>query len=193
MSIYIDEVRTPKVIAFFGRPNAGKSSCARRMFGVKLRVGKYPGSTKKVEIRELTDFIIIDLPGWGYIRGFSLDKTQEVKDSILSFFNRNSGNINTLVIVIDITTYEDASASVEKKGLLPVEVDAIHFFSEHVNKIIILANKIDKLSEKALQSSIDYLSESLRNYTGLDLEIHRCSAKKWNEYQFTRLKDIIVN
>ena len=54
-------------IIFVGRSNVGKSSLLRELFGAKVRVGKRPGVTLRPAHIQISDLLITDMPGFGFI------------------------------------------------------------------------------------------------------------------------------
>ena len=188
-----DGKKHPHAVAFFGRPNAGKSSIANRLFGVKLRVGKTPGSTRRIQMIEQDEVIIVDLPGWGLIKNAPTGTIERAKNQILNFFETNTGLVHTLVIVVDLSTYQVVSERLDRKGMLPVEVDAIKTLGKHVQSVLILANKVDKLKPREVDPAVQYLKQSLRSYLNLDLPIIICSAKRDPSSRFQEIKNVILH
>ncbi len=181
----------PHSVAFFGRPNAGKSICANRLFGVDLRVGKTPGSTRRIQLVEKSGVLIADLPGWGLVKKGGKFATSRAKSQILRFFEENSGLIHTLVVVVDISTYQNVSRNLDRKGLLPVEVDAIQSLSKHVKSVVLIANKTDKLTKPRLATQLSYLKASLKEHLGIELTVLTCSAKKDSARDFDTIRECI--
>ncbi len=55
-----------RYIIFTGRPNAGKSTTIRALTGVKVPIGKRPGTTKKINKYQIgKDLYLVDMPGYG--------------------------------------------------------------------------------------------------------------------------------
>ena len=60
-------------IAMVGRSNVGKSSLINLLTGRKslARVGNTPGKTRVINFYNVEDkLILVDLPGYGYAKGF---------------------------------------------------------------------------------------------------------------------------
>lgn len=67
-------------LVFTGRPNAGKSSLIKAITGMKVVIGKEPGTTQKIEFYPLTkNLSLVDMPGYGRIlhAGKTLKKIQK--------------------------------------------------------------------------------------------------------------------
>ncbi|MBI2874172.1 MAG: YihA family ribosome biogenesis GTP-binding protein [Firmicutes bacterium] len=59
----------PPEVALAGRSNVGKSSLLNMIAGRRLaRSGKTPGVTRRVNVYQLPDLNLVDLPGYGYAR-----------------------------------------------------------------------------------------------------------------------------
>ena len=53
-------------LVFTGRPNAGKSSIIRAVTGLKVDVGKDPGTTQRINRYPIAEGLtLIDMPGYG--------------------------------------------------------------------------------------------------------------------------------
>ena len=71
------------LIIFAGRSNVGKSSTIRALTGVKVRVGKRPGSTRWEQMIDLDPITIVDIPGFGFMSGQSKITIEETKDHVM--------------------------------------------------------------------------------------------------------------
>ena len=66
-------------IIFVGRSNVGKSSLLRELFGAKVRVGKRPGVTLRPTYIQISDLLITDMPGFGFMSGVKDRKQRAIK------------------------------------------------------------------------------------------------------------------
>jgi len=56
-------------IIFVGRSNVGKSSLLRELIGAKVRIGKRPGLTLRPAHVQISDVLVTDMPGFGFMSG----------------------------------------------------------------------------------------------------------------------------
>ena len=88
-------------IIFAGRSNVGKSSLLKELFGAKVRVGKRPGVTLRPTHAQVSDLLITDMPGFGFMSGVTERKQDIVKDKTVHYIEDNAGRIKIAVLVID--------------------------------------------------------------------------------------------
>jgi len=136
-----------RFIVFTGRPNSGKSSIIRKITGLNTRSGKRPGTTRRVSIYTLSrDLSLVDMPGYGRITGASINATNQVKDEILDFLESQGGAIDLAVHVLDLSTFTEVSERMERKGIIPIDLEMIQYLEESTGEMpVIAANKIDKI------------------------------------------------
>lgn len=88
-------------IIFVGRSNVGKSSLMRELTGQKVKVGKRPGVTLIPTHVRLSDLLITDMPGFGFMSGIKERKQDIVKDKIVRYIENNTERIMMAVMVVD--------------------------------------------------------------------------------------------
>ncbi len=168
-------------IAVAGRSNVGKSSLIRAITGAKLRVGKKPGVTLTPrEIPYKAGYILVDLPGFGFMRGVDRSYQEKVKDFIIDFLENNQ-EIALAIEVINLVSFEEIAQRWDKRGMIPFEVELFQFLQELDLNPIVVANKIDKIPRRELDAKLNSLSRWLG--LGEDWKEHRdtiapVSAKK---------------
>ena len=134
-----------KEIIFVGRSNVGKSTLLRAVTGKKLKTGKRPGVTKKPESFQFRDFVMTDMPGFGFMSG---NECQEaVKDSIVQYIENNARNIVLAVLVVNAVSFAEIVDRWGKKNEIPVEVELYDFLMEMDIDVIVAANKMDKVDD----------------------------------------------
>lgn len=136
-----------RFIVFTGRPNSGKSSIIRRITSLNTRSGKRPGTTRRVSIYSLSRGLsLVDMPGYGRITGASIDATSQVKDEILRFLESQGDAIALAVHVLDLSTFTEVSERMERKGIIPIDLEMIQYIEESTGEMpLVAANKIDKI------------------------------------------------
>lgn len=136
-------------IAFVGRSNVGKSSLINVLTESKIsRTSSFPGRTQEINIFLVNNsFYLVDLPGYGFARssGLGREKIGELIDSYL--FNSIHSQKKVIMII-------DATVGMTEKDIL--------MFNELIkyNKnFIIIANKIDKLTQSLYHKKISELKK----------------------------------
>ncbi len=82
-----------------GRSNVGKSSLLNKLLNKKVStISKKPGKTRKIDIYELKDYYIVDLPGYGYAKR-SKQEREHWKSIITSFIEKNFKYLCCLLLV----------------------------------------------------------------------------------------------
>ncbi len=136
-----------RYLVFTGRPNSGKSIIIRKITGLKTRSGKRPGTTRRVSAIPLSQGLsLVDMPGYGRITGAAKDYTENVKDDITGFIEEKGDEIVLAVHVLDLSTFMEVALRQERKGLIPIDQEMIHYLRESTGEPpLVAANKIDKV------------------------------------------------
>lgn len=139
-----------RYLVFTGRPNSGKSIIIRKITGLKTRSGKRPGTTRRVSAIPLSQGLsLVDMPGYGRITGAAKDFTENVKDDITGFIEEKGDEIVLAVHVLDLSTFMEVALRQERKGLIPIDQEMIHYLRESTGEPpLVAANKIDKVGGK---------------------------------------------
>jgi len=146
-----------RYIIFTGRPNAGKSTTIRALTGVKVPVGKRPGTTKKINKYQIgKDLYLVDMPGYGRKLGAHKNVEDRTKDQILKFIERQAENILAAVHVFNINTFIETEARLARKGFISIDVEMVKYIAEELGTFpFVAANKIDKGSEREIMENMD--------------------------------------
>jgi len=150
-------------LVFTGRPNAGKSSIIRAVTGLKVEVGKDPGTTQRIQRYPVAEGLtLIDMPGYGKSLRSSRTREEETKDDILDFLELNAGSISLAVHVVNISTFLETEMRLAKKGFIPLDVEMVHFMKRDLGVTVLVAmNKIDKGAKEYIEDNIEALKEGL--------------------------------
>lgn len=143
-------------IAFSGRSNVGKSSLINRLVRRKslARVSHTPGRTRAVHFfRVNDDFVLVDLPGYGYARISKERKSAWLP--LIEGYLRTSGQLRGIVQLLDVRH-------------APTEDDLrmLDFLAEIGAPTIVAATKIDKVLPAKLPERL----EALAREAGLDAD-----------------------
>ncbi len=131
------------MIAVCGKSNVGKSSFINMLANEKklAKVSKDPGRTRLVNYFDMGEFILADLPGYGYAR-----VSKEEKDRwgrLLENFFSDKERISHVFSLVDIR--HDPTAD---------DRQMIEFLNYHIIPFTIVATKSDKLSRAQIQRSV---------------------------------------
>lgn len=150
-------------LVFTGRPNAGKSSIIRAVTGLKVEVGKDPGTTQRINRYPIAEGLtLIDMPGYGRSLRGGRTKEEETKDDILDFLELNAGSIALAVHVVNVSTFLETEMRLAKKGFIPLDVEMVHFLKRDLGITVLVAlNKIDKGPRDYIEDNIDAIKEGL--------------------------------
>jgi GTP-binding protein EngB required for normal cell division len=180
------------LIPVSGRPNAGKTSLINYLSHSKRPVGKKAGTTLRIaSVPLIKDLSLVDLPGYGRITKRSKKLEESIKDKIISFLDNPSNRILFAIHIIDISTFHHMVTSLEKKGIIPIDVEMIQFLAEISNEPpIIVLNKIDKVKPDLLKQNLMLL----QSYDIPESEILLSSLKTNDGCRTlrTKLKKLIV-
>ncbi|MFX0108561.1 MAG: GTP-binding protein EngB [Candidatus Hodarchaeota archaeon] len=153
-------MRKPLVV-FAGRSNVGKSSTIRALTGKKVRIGKKPGSTRWEFMIDLGAVTLVDIPGFGYMAGISKTDIEEMKITIIRKLEDWSDDLVLGVLIIDVSLFRQLVTRWEKRDEIPIDIEFYTFLSEIASKVVVVANKVDKLKRKEKLSEIEYLRVKL--------------------------------
>lgn len=155
-----------------GNSNVGKSSITKLLLPnpkeYKGKTGKKPGST--LLIRPITQdrlpYSIIDLPGFGYMKASSKRREEHIKQEIVKHIEKHHKNYFFALVVLNILRIEDELSKyfIEDKTTIPLSFELITFLKEFEIPLIVIINKIDKVSKYDEERIINLLVNSARNY-----------------------------
>lgn len=166
-------------IAVAGRSNVGKSSFINMLAGRKnlAKTSSTPGRTRLLNLFSFGDFILVDLPGYGYAKA---SKTEIRKWSMLTdgYFSHTTRLVHTLALV-DIR-HE------------PSELDKrmISYLYDSGRPFTVIATKADKLSRAACARAKAMIASALKLGSG-DIIITSASNMQGRDEVFARLRTVL--
>lgn len=180
------------LIPVSGRPNAGKTSLINFLSHSKRPVGKQAGTTLRIaSVPLVKTLFLIDLPGYGRITKRSKKLEDEIKNEIISFLEDPVNQIIFAIHIIDISTFHHMVANLEKKGIIPIDIEMIQFVAERSNRPpIVVFNKIDKVKTDLVKQNLSLL----QSYDVPESEIFLLSlkTKKGCHTLRNRVKELVV-
>jgi len=167
-------------LLIIGNSNVGKSTITRLLLPnprkFKGKTGKTPGST--LLIKPITQpsmkYQIVDLPGFGYMKHTSRRREEHVKKQIVVHIEKRNKDYFFGLVIINILRVEDEIEKffVQNKQTIPLSFELIKFLKEFDIPLLIIINKIDKLSQfdkkKAIKTFVDAAKEIGLNLVPLD-------------------------
>ena len=148
-------------IIFVGRSNVGKSSLLRELFGARVKIGRRPGITLRPSHIQISDLLITDMPGFGFMSGVKERKQDIVKDKTVHYIEDNSERIKIGVLVIDSPAFSEIVDRWDSREQIPIDVEMFDFLREVGIDTIVAANKMDKVKENESDILLDEIAERL--------------------------------
>ncbi|MFX0059093.1 MAG: GTPase [Candidatus Hodarchaeota archaeon] len=142
-------------LLIIGNSNVGKSSITRLLLPnpkkFKGKIGKTPGSTLLINkiFQPTMHYQIVDLPGFGYMKHRSQRREEHIKKQIVIHLEKYHQEYFLALIIINILRIEDEILKyfIQKKHTIPLTFELIKFLKELEIPLLIIINKIDKLSK----------------------------------------------
>ncbi len=152
ISSQLPESSKPEVV-FSGRSNVGKSSLINKITNRKglARVSATPGKTATINFFSLKDFMLVDLPGYGYAKVSQAEK--ERWGELVEGYFADNRNFALVVQICDIRHKPTAD-----------DMQMIEFLSELNFPFIVVLTKKDKLNKTELAKQLDFYSQLLSEY-----------------------------
>lgn len=171
---------TNSEVVFVGRSNVGKSSFINALYKANIaKVGKTAGKTRLINFFNVDDkYTAVDVPGYGFANR-SEKEIIEFGQMMENYFS-NRQNLNLVVMIVDIRHKPT------KDDLLMID-----FLKAYHKKIMVIANKSDKLSYSQSLKALKEISRSL-NIPGTS--IYKASALKKENIEDIRktIDDILI-
>jgi len=146
-------------VIFVGRSNVGKSTLLKSLTGRNVRIGKRPGVTLKPTHLYFDDFLITDMPGFGFMSGVTQEKAEDVKNTIVQYIEENADRIRLAVQVIDGQSIVEITERWDSRDEIPIDVELHDFLNEMGIITILAANKMDKIKEEEKDELFNRISE----------------------------------
>ena len=138
-------------IVFAGRSNVGKSSVINSLLARKnfARVGASPGKTIHINYFLVDSTVyFIDLPGYGYAKASGTERSRWAK--LMDAYFANAGRVALGVLIVD-ARHKPTAGDVVMSDL----------FKSAQCKLIVTANKVDKVKNSEKEASLTLIQETL--------------------------------
>ncbi len=170
-------------IAFAGRSNVGKSSLLNKIFNRKglVKVSSTPGHTQSLNYF-LVDksYYFVDFPGYGYAK-----VPEELKKKwqfLLENYLINRENLRGVVCIFDVRRIPDE-----------LDLSLLQFLSEIKKGIIIVLNKIDKLSRTELQKQRKTIDNLFNPYCATIFPVSSMTSEGVKELKIYLLDKVLAH
>ncbi|MDO8521309.1 MAG: ribosome biogenesis GTP-binding protein YihA/YsxC [bacterium] len=176
-------------IAFVGRSNVGKSSTINALLGGRLaRTSSTPGKTQEINFFEVggkaktakggspdswNEFrgYFVDLPGYGYAKMPEKEK-EKIRKHILWYLAGGETKPKLIVLILD-----------SRIGVTAHDRELIHVAHEEKHPLLLLLNKIDKLTKNERAKALAALAQEFP-----DAECITFSATKKDNLSLVRTR-----
>jgi GTP-binding protein len=136
-------------VTLIGRSNVGKSTIINALARQSIaKTSKTPGRTQTVNFYDFDKYRLVDLPGYGYLKG-----SNQLQEQITSIINTYLSERKNLFIVIQVC---DANV------ITPQDVTMSTYLSKKFKHHYVVLNKIDKQSLSIYQNNLKKIANYLR-------------------------------
>jgi small GTP-binding protein len=134
-------------VVLCGRSNVGKSTLMRELTGHDFDTGSRPGVTRQPNHYDWAsaDFVITDLPGFGFMKGVPEEVREEIKTDIVRYIEAYADNILVGILVLDGKAAVDIIDRHSGPDSVPHTVELYHFLRDVGIPPVIAVNKMDKV------------------------------------------------
>jgi len=142
-------------VAFIGRSNVGKSSVINSLSGQKdlARTSSFPGRTREINLFLINNsFYLVDLPGYGFAKVPEAMR-REIEKLINWYFFVAPYEQKKVFLIIDA-----------KVGPTADDLEILTALDEYQKKVVIIANKIDKLKPSEKDKQLKKISTTVGDH-----------------------------
>ncbi|AEF97253.1 GTP-binding protein EngB [Methanotorris igneus] len=154
------KLEKPKVVVA-GRSNVGKSTFVRHITGKNVRVGKRPGVTLKINEYDMGNYILVDMPGFGFMHGIDKKVQEKIKDEIVHYIEGKRDEIATAIQIIDAKSFLEIVERWDQRGEIPIDIEMFDFLNELELNPILVVNKMDKIKKTQWDEHLNKIVETL--------------------------------
>ncbi|WP_115863422.1 GTP-binding protein EngB [Halorussus litoreus] len=148
-------------VVFVGRSNVGKSTLMRELTGHTFETGSKPGVTRSPNHYDWAseDFVLTDLPGFGFMSGVSEEQREQIKTDIVQYIEEYADNILVGVLVVDGKSAVDIIDRHSGEDEVPYDVEMFYFLRDVGIPVVVAVNKMDKVDDE--DERLDELADRL--------------------------------
>lgn len=137
-------------IVLLGRSNVGKSTVMRQLTGRAVATGRRPGVTTRPTYHDWHegDFLLTDLPGFGFMSGISDEEQDRIKTDIVRYLEEHATSIVAGVLVLDGNAAVEIIDRHLDRGDPPYALELHSLLQELQIEPILAVNKMDKVDNR---------------------------------------------
>ncbi|MCU4927032.1 GTP-binding protein EngB [Halobacteria archaeon AArc-dxtr1] len=137
-------------VALVGRSNVGKSTLMRELTGHTFETGGKPGVTRQPNHYDWApeDFVLTDLPGFGFMSGVESDRQDDIKTAIVRYLEDHADELLVAILVVDGKSVIDIIDRHSGPESIPYDVEMFHFLRELDVPTVVAVNKMDKVDDR---------------------------------------------
>ena len=137
-------------VVLVGRSNVGKSTLMRELTGHQFDTGRRPGVTRQPNHYDWAseDFVLTDLPGFGFMNGVPEDVREEIKTDIVRYVEAHADKVLVGILVVDGKAVVDIIDRHSGPDSIPHTVELFHFLRDLGIPPVIAVNKMDKVDDR---------------------------------------------
>jgi len=140
-------------VVLVGRSNVGKSTLMREITGHDVDAGRRPGVTREPNHYDWVgpDFVVTDLPGFGFMEGVSADAREQIKTDIVRYIETHAGKILVGIVVIDGSAAVEIIDRHTGEESVPHDIELFRFLQDVGIPPVLAVNKMDKVEDRDAQ------------------------------------------
>lgn len=149
-------------VVLLGRSNVGKSTLMRELTGHdRFTTGSSPGVTKKPNHYDWAaeDFVITDLPGFGFMSGVPEDVRERIKTDVVRYLETYEDRILVAILVVDGKAVVEIIDRHSGPDEIPHVVEMFGLLQELDIPTVVAVNKMDKVDDE--DQRLDELADRL--------------------------------
>ncbi|MDQ3239738.1 MAG: ribosome biogenesis GTP-binding protein YihA/YsxC [bacterium] len=142
-------------VAFIGRSNVGKSSVINSLTKRKklVKSSSTPGKTTEINYFLINQkYYFVDLPGYGFAAR-SAQESDKIRKLILWYLFDLEIENRLAVLIVDSNV-----------GLTDFDLEMLRFLRKYDRKVIVVANKVDRLDNSDKIKKIDLIVNQINQY-----------------------------
>ena len=136
-------------VVLVGRSNVGKSTLMREITGHTFDTGSKPGVTREPNHYDWAgdDFVITDLPGFGFMSGVADEHREQIKDDIVAYLETHANDFLAAVLVVDGKSVIDIIDRHSGEDEVPYVVEMFYVLEDLGVPTVVAVNKMDKVDD----------------------------------------------
>jgi len=185
-------------LLIMGNSNVGKSSITRLLLPnpkkFKGKAGKQPGSTlliKAIEFPQMP-YKIVDLPGFGYMKDSSRRREEHIKKQLVIHIEKHHDEYFLGLVILNFLRIEDELKKyfIENDTTIPLSFELIKFLKEFEMPLLVILNKMDKISVFDKKRIISLLINSAKAYELNLVQLTNDGVKDYNDIPYLEFSAI---